>query len=78
MNSNEPQPIHDKDKDVSSDSDSSTGCHPEDTLSITGSGADRPEATPAAAAWPREYGGPRGPEPTRYGDWEQKGRCSDF
>ena len=25
-----------------------------------------------------EYGGPRGPEPTRFGDWEQKGRCSDF
>lgn len=25
-----------------------------------------------------EIGGPRGPEPTRYGDWEQKGRCSDF
>eukprot|EP00729_Bicosta_minor_P025051 gene25052-16335_t len=25
-----------------------------------------------------ELGGPRGPEPTRYGDWEQKGRCSDF
>lgn len=27
---------------------------------------------------PREYNGPKGPEPTRYGDWEQKGRCSDF
>jgi len=25
-----------------------------------------------------EIGGPRGPEPTRYGDWEQKGRCTDF
>eukprot|EP00041_Stephanoeca_diplocostata_P002516 m.27608 g.27608 ORF g.27608 m.27608 type:complete len:65 (+) comp13448_c0_seq3:195-389(+) len=25
-----------------------------------------------------EINGPRGPEPTRYGDWEQKGRCSDF
>ena len=25
-----------------------------------------------------EIGGPAGPEPTRYGDWEQKGRCSDF
>lgn len=23
-------------------------------------------------------GGPKGPEPTRYGDWERKGRCSDF
>ncbi|XP_043700434.1 succinate dehydrogenase assembly factor 4, mitochondrial [Telopea speciosissima] len=25
-----------------------------------------------------EIGGPRGPEPTRYGDWERGGRCSDF
>ncbi|KAJ1641393.1 hypothetical protein T492DRAFT_919289 [Pavlovales sp. CCMP2436] len=25
-----------------------------------------------------EYGGPRGLEPTRFGDWERKGRCSDF
>lgn len=26
----------------------------------------------------REMGGPEGPEPTRYGDWERKGRCIDF
>ena len=26
----------------------------------------------------REKGGPKGPEPTRYGDWERKGRCIDF
>lgn len=25
-----------------------------------------------------ERGGPKGPEPTRYGDWERKGRVSDF
>jgi len=25
-----------------------------------------------------EIGGPKGPEPTRYGDWEVNGRCSDF
>jgi len=25
-----------------------------------------------------ETGGPKGPEPTRYGDWEKKGRCIDF
>jgi hypothetical protein len=38
------------------------------------------EAAPAAAAPPppREIGGPKGPEPTRYGDWEVNGRCSDF
>ena len=26
----------------------------------------------------KEFGGPEGPEPTRYGDWEKKGRCIDF
>lgn len=25
-----------------------------------------------------EIGGPKGPEPTRYGDWERKGIASDF
>jgi hypothetical protein len=27
---------------------------------------------------PPELGGPKGPEPTRYGDWERKGIVSDF
>ncbi len=27
---------------------------------------------------PKEYGGPKGPEPTRYGDWQTKGIVSDF
>ncbi len=27
---------------------------------------------------PVERGGPKGLEPTRYGDWESKGRCIDF
>lgn len=27
---------------------------------------------------PKELGGPKGPEPTRYGDWERRGRCIDF
>ena len=31
-----------------------------------------------AAERPLETGGPTGPEPTRYGDWERKGRCIDF
>ena len=33
------------------------------------------EAAPDAA---REEGGPAGPEPTRYGDWERKGVAVDF
>jgi hypothetical protein len=39
------------------------------------------EPTPKPAApqkMPKEIGGPKGSEPTRYGDWEVKGRCSDF
>jgi hypothetical protein len=27
---------------------------------------------------PPEEGGPRGPEPTRFGDWERKGVAVDF
>ncbi|HEX9536255.1 MAG TPA: DUF1674 domain-containing protein [Stellaceae bacterium] len=33
---------------------------------------------PAQPQQPREIGGPKGPEPTRYGDWEYNGRCTDF
>ena len=33
------------------------------------------EDTPAANG---EFGGPKGEEPTRFGDWERKGRVSDF
>ena len=34
------------------------------------------EANPKPS--PRELQGPKGPEPTRYGDWENKGIASDF
>ncbi|WP_417623936.1 DUF1674 domain-containing protein [Paremcibacter congregatus] len=52
-----------------------------------------PKASPASAekddvrsgkdgdtplARPTEYGGREGPEPTRYGDWENSGIISDF
>ncbi len=38
-----------------------------------------PAITPAVKPeLPKEVGGPAGPEPTRFGDWEQKGRCTDF
>ena len=32
----------------------------------------------SAEVAPAEYGGPKGLEPTRYGDWEKAGRCFDF
>jgi hypothetical protein len=31
-----------------------------------------------AADMATEHGGPAGPEPTRYGDWEKKGLAVDF
>ena len=42
--------------------------------------AERRKQAEAAAAVkrPKEIGGPSGPEPTRYGDWEKKGIISDF
>ncbi len=36
------------------------------------------EALERAALFPSEDGGPSGPEPTRYGDWERKGVAVDF
>ena len=63
-------------------------CHIDDMADISRSppAADKPAASvaptakqpPADTAPPREIGGPKGPEPTRYGDWEVNGRCSDF
>ena len=43
--------------------------------------ARRKEAAKEAAAaksLPKELQGPKGPEPTRFGDWENKGIASDF
>ncbi len=40
--------------------------------------AEERRAAAAKAALPTEIGGPKGPEPTRYGDWERNGRAFDF
>lgn len=51
------------------------------TEAKTQPGADTTPAEPLVKGpeqKPGEIGGPKGPEPTRYGDWEFKGRCSDF
>jgi hypothetical protein len=53
--------------------------HPEPALPTKDANDD-----PSASPRPRddraatEIGGPTGPEPTRFGDWEKKGRCIDF
>jgi hypothetical protein len=36
------------------------------------------EKAASAPAKPKEVNGPKGLEPTRYGDWERKGIASDF
>ena len=38
----------------------------------------RKAAAANAAPKQKEFQGPKGPEPTRYGDWERKGIASDF
>ncbi len=41
----------------------------------------KPPLLPAASKpplLPKEIGGVKGPEPTRFGDWERNGRCIDF
>jgi hypothetical protein len=40
--------------------------------------AQRHAAEAEAAARATELGGPKGPEPTRFGDWERKGIAVDF
>ena len=40
--------------------------------------ARRQAAQANAKPMPKEYHGKQGPEPTRYGDWENKGIASDF
>ncbi len=40
--------------------------------------AKTPKPPAAVTPPPREIGGAEGPDPTRYGDWQHKGRCSDF
>ena len=49
-----------------------------ETNQPTAQPAENTKAPPAPAPRPREIGGPKGPEPTRYGDWEVGGRCIDF
>lgn len=39
---------------------------------------ERRKAAEAEATREKELGGPKGPEPTRYGDWEKKGITYDF
>ncbi len=49
---------------------------PEEKAEKADASKDAEEAQPKKM--PKEIGGPSGPEPTRYGDWERNGIVSDF
>jgi hypothetical protein len=51
---------------------------PERSASEPPAGEEVPDETSPAPSSVPEIGGPKGPEPTRYGDWEKGGRCTDF
>lgn len=55
---------------------------PPEALRALAEAAERRKRAEAAAAAkksrPKEINGPKGLEPTRYGDWERKGIASDF
>ena len=53
-----------------------TASPPAEPATPAPSGAAAPNAP--AAGTTAEIGGRKGPEPTRYGDWEKDGRCVDF
>lgn len=51
---------------------------PEAQRALAEARARREAETSAAESAETEHGGPRGAEPTRYGDWERKGIAYDF
>jgi hypothetical protein len=61
-------------------SDKSSASQKKDTKdhSLQETMGDKDNHSPTSAGQSHEIGGPSGPEPTRYGDWEKKGRCYDF
>jgi hypothetical protein len=52
--------------------------NPENMPRTPTSGQKPAQNLPKPAQISGETGGQPGPEPTRYGDWENKGRCTDF
>jgi hypothetical protein len=51
---------------------------PAATRALAAAAARRAATQTAAFAGPKEVQGPKGPEPTRFGDWERNGIASDF
>jgi len=53
-------------------------CFQGKTMSEKQNKAPAPSDKPVKPKQDKEVGGPKGPEPTRYGDWESGGIASDF
>jgi len=70
------------DNDPSPTTDARPSPTPEAAAELPKAQPPSPTAQPAMPRpqqpMPKEIGGPAGPEPTRFGDWERKGRVSDF
>jgi len=65
--------------DITADNGDSIAADAGQQADRTGQSDGRAGKTAVKAGPPaREFGGPDGLEPTRYGDWEHKGRCIDF
>lgn len=52
--------------------------HPKHPVTPELPAASEPDSKAAVLKVQKELNGPKGPEPTRFGDWERKGRCIDF
>ena len=61
--------------ETTSNPDSEPKEGPEDGDKATATDAKKPDAEPELE---KEVGGRKGPEPTRYSDWEKNGIISDF
>lgn len=73
MSSPQPPATSQKDSEIQPEAAPATADNKAD------SGAEpKPSEPGPGEPGPTEIGGPKGPEPTRYGDWEHKGRCIDF
>lgn len=59
-------------------SDSSPKLPTEKSSDQTPEAKPQSDPQPTADERPKENGGQKGLEPTRYGDWEKNGRCTDF
>jgi hypothetical protein len=74
----DPSPIDAKSNSKSDSKSESKRLSPAAQRALAEAEARRREAAATAKPLPKEYQGPKGPEPTRYGDWENKGIASDF